>query len=68
MGRMKEVKTDIESMLGNGYHTYEQITDYLSTEYGISKDFAFAMIEVIIAEWDADERQMEINFESNANV
>jgi hypothetical protein len=68
MGKMKEVRSVIEDMLGNGFYTYEAITWHLFARYGIDHDYAMDLIEVVIENWDAEERQMEINFESNANA
>ena len=67
MSKMKDMKIDIENMLGE-YLTYEQIIDYLYMTYSVSGDYALELINAVIDQWDADERQMEINFESNANA
>lgn len=67
MSKMKDIRCDIEDMLG-AYLTYEQITNNLIDTYQVSLDFAYNCINAVIDQWDADERQMEINFESNANA
>ena len=67
MGKMKDMRMDIEDMLGE-YLTYEQIANNLIDTYQVSLDFAYNCINAVIDQWDADERQMEINFESKANV
>jgi len=68
MGKMKEVRSVIEDMLGNGFYTYESIAVHLFAQYRIDHDYAMELIESVIDQWDAEEIQMEINFESNANV
>lgn len=65
---MKEVRMAVEDMLSNGFYTYEAITWHLFARYGIDHDYAMDLIEVVIENWDNEERQMEINFESNANA
>jgi hypothetical protein len=67
MSKMKDIRCDIEDMLGE-YLTYEQIANNLIDTYQVSLDFAYNCINAVIDQWDADERQMEINFESNANA
>jgi hypothetical protein len=67
MGKMKDMRIDIENMLGE-YLTYEQITKNLVVTYGISADFALELIHVVILAWDTEERENEINFESKSNV
>ena len=67
MGKMKDMRMDIEDMLGE-YLTYEQIANNLIDTYQVSLDFAYNCINAVIDQWDADERQAEINFESNANA
>lgn len=68
MGKMKEVQSVIEDMLSNGFYTYEAIAVHLFAQYRIEQDYAMELIETVIDQWDADERQAEINFESNANA
>ena len=68
MGKMKEVRSEIEDMLSNGFYTYEAITWHLFARYGIDHDYAMDLIEVVIESWDAEEMQMEIDFESKANA
>ena len=65
---MKEVRSEIEDMLGNGFYTYEAIAVHLFAQYRIDNDYAMELIEAVIDQWDAEEMQMEINFESKANV
>ena len=67
MSKMKDIRCDIEDMLSE-YLTYEQIANNLIDTYQVSLDFAYNCINAVIDQWDADERQMEINFESNANA
>ena len=67
MGKMKDMRMDIEDMLGE-YLTYEQIANNLIDTYQVSLDFAYNCINAVIDQWDADERQFEIDFESKANV
>lgn len=67
MGKMKDMRIDIENMLDE-YLTYEQIANNLIDTYQISLDFAYNCINAVIDQWDADERQFEIDFESKANV
>jgi sporulation protein YlmC with PRC-barrel domain len=67
MGKMKDVRFDIEDMLGE-YLTYEQIANNLIDRYNLSLDFAYNCINAVIDQWDADERQFEIDFESKANA
>lgn len=67
MSKMKDIRCDIEDMLGE-YLTYEQVANNLVDTYQVSLDFAYNCINAVIDQWDADERQMEINFESNANA
>ena len=68
MGKMKEVRSVIEDMLGNGFYTYESIAVHLFAQYRIDHDYAMELIESVIDQWDAEEIQMEINFEGNANA
>jgi len=68
MGMMKEVRSVIEDMLSNGFYTYEAIAVHLFAQYRIDNDYAMELIEAVIDQWDAEEMQMEINFESKANV
>ncbi len=68
MGKMKEVQSVIEDMLSNGFYTYEAIAVHLFAQYRIEQDYAMELIETVIDQWDADERQAEINFEGNANA
>ena len=68
MGKMKEVRSVIEDMLSNGFYTYESIAVHLFAQYRIDNDYAMELIEAVIDQWDAEEMQMEINFESKANV
>lgn len=68
MGMMKEVRSVIEDMLSNGFYTYEAIAVHLFAQYRIDHDYAMELIEAVIDQWDAEEMQMEINFESKANV
>jgi hypothetical protein len=68
MGMMKEVRSVIEDMLSNGFYTYESIAVHLFAQYRIDNDYAMELIEAVIDQWDAEEMQMEINFESKANV
>jgi hypothetical protein len=68
MGMMKEVRSEIEDMLSNGFYTYESIAVHLFAQYRIDNDYAMELIEAVIDQWDAEEMQMEINFESKANV
>ena len=68
MGMMKEVRSEIEDMLSNGFYTYEAIAVHLFAQYRIDHDYAMELIESVIDQWDAEEIQMEINFESKANV
>ena len=67
MGKMKDMRMDIEDMLGE-YLTYEQIANNLIDTYQVSLDFAYNCINAVIDQWDADERQFEIDFESKANA
>ena len=64
---MKDIAIDIEDMLGE-YLTYEQIANNLIGRYNLPLDFAYSCINAVIDQWDADERQAEINFEGNANA
>ena len=68
MGKMKEVRSVIEDMLSNGFYTYESIAVHLFAQYRIDNDYAMELIEAVIDQWDAEEMQMEINFESKANA
>jgi len=68
MGMMKDVRSEIEDMLSNGFYTYEAIAVHLFAQYRIDNDYAMELIEAVIDQWDAEEMQMEINFESKANV
>ena len=68
MGKMKEVRSVIEDMLSNGFYTYESIAVHLFAQYRIDHDYAMELIEAVIDQWDAEEMQMEIDFESKANV
>jgi len=68
MGKMKEVRSVIEDMLSNGFYTYEAIAVHLFAQYRIDHDYAMELIEAVIDQWDGEEMQMEINFESKANV
>ena len=65
---MKEVRSVIEDMLSNGFYTYESIAVHLFAQYRIDNDYAMELIEAVIDQWDAEEMQMEINFESKANA
>ena len=65
---MKEIRSVIEDMLGNGFYTYEAIAVHLFAQYRIDHDYAMELIEAVIDQWDAEEMQMEIDFESKANV
>ena len=67
MSKMKDIAIDIEDMLGE-YLTYEQIANNLIGRYNLPLDFAYSCINAVIDQWDADERQAEINFEGNANA
>ena len=67
MGMMKDIRCDIEDMLG-AYLTYEQITNNLIDRYNVSLDFAYDCIDAVIDQWFADEHQMEIDFESKSNA
>jgi asparagine synthetase A len=55
-------------MLSNGFYTYEAIAVHLFAQYRIDNDYAMELIEAVIDQWDAEEIQMEINFESKANA
>jgi hypothetical protein len=68
MGKMKEIKSVVEDMLSNGFYTYEAITWHLFARYGIDHDYAMDLIESVIEDWDAEERQSEIFFESKSNA
>jgi len=68
MGMMKEIRSVIEDMLGNGFYTYEAIAVHLFAQYRIDHDYAMDLIEVVIENWDNEERQMELYFEGNANA
>jgi hypothetical protein len=68
MGMMKEVRSVIEDMLSNGFYTYEAIAVHLFAQYRIDNDYAMELIKTVIVEWDTEEIQMEINFESKANA
>ena len=68
MGKMKEVRSVIEDMLSNGFYTYEAIAVHLFAQYRIDNDYAMELIKTVIVEWDTEERENEINFESKANV
>jgi asparagine synthetase A len=68
MGKMKEVRSVIEDMLSNGFYTYESIAVHLFAQYRIDNDYAMELIEAVIDQWDAEEMQMEINFESKTNA
>jgi len=68
MGKMKEVRSVIEDMLGNGFYTYEAIAVHLFAQYRIDHDYAMELIDSVIDQWGAEEIQMEINFESKANA
>jgi len=68
MGMMKEVRSEIEDMLSNGFYTYEAIAVHLFAQYRIDNDYAMELIEAVIDQWDAEEMQMEINFESKTNA
>ena len=65
---MKEVRSVIEDMLSNGFYTYESIAVHLFAQYRIDNDYAMELIEAVIDQWDAEEMQMEINFESKTNA
>jgi hypothetical protein len=67
MSKMKDIAIDIEDMLGE-YLTYEQIANNLIGRYNLPLDFAYSCINAVIDQWDAEERQFEIDFESKANV
>ena len=67
MSKMKDIAVDIEDMLG-AYLTYEQVANNLIDTYQISLDFAYNCINAVIRQWDADERQFEIDFESKSNA
>jgi len=55
MGMMKDMRIDIEDMLG-AYLTYEQITNNLIDRYNVSLDFAYDCIDAVIDQWFAEER------------
>lgn len=68
MGMMKEVRSVIEDMLSNGFYTYEAIAVHLFAQYRIDNDYAMELIKTVIVQWDTEEIQMEIDFESKANA
>ena len=62
MGKMKEIKSVIEDMLSNGFYTYEAITWHLFARYGLDHEYSMDLIEMVIENWDAEERQLELYF------
>jgi hypothetical protein len=41
---------------------------HLFAQYRIDNDYAMELIKTVIVQWDTEEIQMEIDFESKANV